>query len=203
MSFSLCSSSGPTLGVLEPHLAADPGHDVVAVPQVAEPLTASRQILDELQQVRIVDVRTHQRPQPGHAVRCHLLPVPPELALGRIQEGGLQQIAALAVHRRQRDRHRVGRKDVHQPVLHIGRRCRPAVDQLHETGRDLVRTAGQSSFLDRSSEPVQVRGCCGTELERPGEGVQHLGGGVLVTTLFEPHVVVAADAREQRQLLTA
>ena len=52
-------------------------------------------------------------------------------------------------------------------------------------------------------ESVQVGGGVFVELKLAREGVDHLRGGVMVAALFEPQVVVRADAGERRQLLTA
>lgn len=41
-----------------------------------------------------------------------------------------------------------------------------------------------------------------TELERPREALDHLTRHLLPAPLFEPHVILAADARERGELLT-
>ena len=52
-------------------------------------------------------------------------------------------------------------------------------------------------------ETMQVRSRVFVELERSGERVEDMRGGVLVTALLEPDVVIGADAGEHRDLLAA
>jgi xanthine dehydrogenase YagT iron-sulfur-binding subunit len=50
---------------------------------------------------------------------------------------------------------------------------------------------------------VKVGACGLVQLERPGERVEDVLGGVVAAALFEPQIVVRADPGEHRQLLAA
>jgi hypothetical protein len=52
-------------------------------------------------------------------------------------------------------------------------------------------------------ELVQVGRCVVVEPERAGDRVEDLGGRMVVTALFEPRVVLGADAGEHRELVPA
>jgi hypothetical protein len=62
---------------------------------------------------------------------------------------------------------------------------------------------GATPSRRRLREGVQVGGGVLVQPQRAGERVDHLRGGVVVAALFEPKVIVRADAGEQRQLITA
>ena len=47
-----------------------------------------------------------------------------------------------------------------------------------------------------AGERMQVGGRLVVQLQRPGQRIQHLGGGVAIPTLLEANVVVGADARQ-------
>ncbi|GAA3539552.1 hypothetical protein GCM10022235_03780 [Kribbella ginsengisoli] len=52
-------------------------------------------------------------------------------------------------------------------------------------------------------EGVEVGRCVGGELQDPSEGVQDLVRGVQIATLFQAHVVVAADTGQEGQFFAA
>jgi hypothetical protein len=75
------------------------------------------------------------------------------------------------------------------------------VDQLLDArGDTLGAGAAPPAASRRASETVQVRGRIVVELQCASQGVEHLFGGMLVATLLQAHVVVGADAGEQRHL---
>lgn len=61
----------------------------------------------------------------------------------------------------------------------------------------LLRGAGRLGELE------QVGGGVLVELKRPGDGQQHLVGGVPVAALLQADVIVGADPGEEGDLLTA
>ena len=54
-----------------------------------------------------------------------------------------------------------------------------------------------------AGECVQVRGRLVVQLQRPGQRIQYLWGGVAIPTLLEANVVVGAHTRQQRELVAA
>jgi len=71
------------------------------------------------------------------------------------------------------------------------------------TGTALLGGSRRLSAGRRAGESVQVRGGVGVQLQHRGQRVEHLRGRMVVAALFQPQVIVAADAREQRQFLAA
>jgi hypothetical protein len=75
---------------------------------------------------------------------------------------------------------------------------------LQDAGWHALGTSWRAPSVGRwSRQPVQVRVRGVVELQSAGERAKHVLGGVLVAALFQPYVVVDADARQEGQFLAA
>src|SRR6202035_3201037 len=80
----------------------------------------------------------------------------------------------------------------------------PTRDQLLDAWRNaLGLLCGAMCAAFGAGECVQVRGRIIVQLQRLGQCIQYLWGGVAIPTLLETHVVVGAHTRQQRELVAA
>jgi hypothetical protein len=93
-------------------------------------------------------------------------------------------------------------EDVEPAVGQGGRQRVERVDDLDDLRRD-GPSLGPGQQRRGLSEPVQVLALGPAEPERPGQRVEHLHARVDLAALLQPRVPGDADARQQRQLLTA
>src|SRR6201989_2963055 len=98
----------------------------------------------------------------------------------------------------------VGGGDVPVPAVDVGGGERPAADEAADAVADLLRPAGAlAAGAGRLGELEQVGGGVLVELQRPGDGQQHLVRRVPVAALLQADVVVGADPGEEGDLLAA
>lgn len=186
--------------VAEADEVAGPWFDVVLGPESAEFFTAGGQIGDEFGGGGVGDIRAEGGAQTGDAVGCRLVPVAAEVSLGRVEEDRAKQVPADRVVRRNRCGDLVCGEDVGEAVLDVRRVCRPGRDQFDDAcGHVRLGLA----WLRWRGELVQVVAGGFVKTEGPGQCVEHLGGRVLVASLFQADVVVAADSRQEREFFAA
>jgi hypothetical protein len=122
------------------HSAAGLRAHVVARPQPPELRALERQLPDQLRQPRVVDVRTGQRPQPGHGVGETFPGIGEQLLDRVVEEGRANDVGPRPVHGGQGHHELVGGEDIHVAALHEGRLRRQGVQQPpHGHGHALGR----------------------------------------------------------------
>lgn len=97
---------------------------------------------------------------------------------------------------------RVGCEDVEAAAEDAGREV-DGVEELPHGARDLFCGRWGGCGALRSDEAQQVVGVGVVQLQRPGQGVQDLLGGLAAASLLQPQVVVDADAGQQGDLLAS
>src|SRR5882672_7135994 len=111
----------------------------------------------------------------------------------RVDKGGEDEVVACRDVGGDCGREGGGGEHVHVSALHVGGCLAPGRQQLQDARGHLRRPRGlAASAARRACEAVEMNGGVVVELEGSGERVENLLGRMLVASLLEAHVVVAA-----------
>lgn len=191
------------LGMVEPHLCPAPRPHIVPGPEPAESRAGEGELANQLDGTRRVDLHTDGLAEPGDQADRGEFPVRKEGALSRVQEEVAEPIRAGCEAWRECGGQRIGRQHVEIAPLDERREW----ERRHErsrAGRHVLSDSGTPSrpSLVRS-EGEKISGAFIAELQYAGEGFQDLGRRLAIPALFQPQVVVGADAGEHRDFLAA
>ena len=180
---------------------------VVGRPPGPERLAAGRQLADEVGERLVVGVAARLGAQHGDDVVGGAFPVDEELLRAGVQEhvagvvgrayGVGQQLRVKGVAEP------VGRQQVVAGVPHPRRGGYQVEDALHARTDPLAArpSTSRGSGVGGPGQVEQVGPLGIVELQRPGQGVEHLFGHAVQVAPLKPDVVVGRDASEVRNFL--
>lgn len=169
-----------------------------------------RELAHELTEPGTVGMRAGIHLEHRHRGGGHLLPVDIELTRMRVQEHETGLVLLEGGQGREVGDQQRGSPVLPQDVEAASQHERGPGDGLERIQQralrrvqPLRRATAAAPDRSRPGEGVQMRALCVIESQGLGDGVEDLGRGASTAALLRPGLVVDADPREHRQLLTA